>query len=342
MPVKRSGARDTFLGVRARAGSIVRRRVPIAHWSDGSPLALPIIVARGERPGPVLYVQGGLHGDELIGVEAAREVVTRFRTRDLRGTLVTIPIANPPAFVSRQRGWPFEARGPRDMNRSCPGDAEGPLTSRIARTIFERVLPSVDYCIDFHGGMSGSDEAPFAQVVMLDDPHKTLAKRQQLAEAFGTELIYEMRSKEGRRNVVYRGLEFSFAEQARLAGVPTLVVEMGEGGRLSDELIELAVKGVLNIMRAVEMLKGDPILPEERHRFRSVSITRPNRGGTLSLRKRPGEWVDAGDVIGQVADGLRIVERLRSPGSGIVLRVATAGVTEPGADCFWVAEIPKR
>jgi len=342
MPVKRSGARDTFLGVRARAGSIVRRRVPIAHWSDGSPLALPIIVARGQRPGPVLYVQGGLHGDELIGVEAARQVASRFRTRDLRGTLVAIPIANPPAFMSRQRGWPFEARGPRDMNRSCPGDAEGPLTSRIAHAIFEGVLPSVDYCIDFHGGMSGSDEAPFAQIVMLDDPHNTLAKRQRMAEAFGTELIYEMRPREGERNVVYRGLEFSFAEQARLAGVPTLVVEMGEGGRLSGELIELAVEGVLNIMRVVGMLKGEPKLPNGRQRFQHVSIARPNRGGTLSLRKKPGERVEAGEVIGQVADGLRIVERLRSPGSGIVLRVATAGVTEPGADCFWVAEIAKR
>ena len=37
--------------------------------------------------------------------------------------------------------------------------------------------------------MSGSDEAPFAQVVMLDDDHKTLEKRQKMAEAYGTELI---------------------------------------------------------------------------------------------------------------------------------------------------------
>jgi predicted deacylase len=228
------------------------------------------------------------------------------------------------------------------MNRSCPGDPEGPLTSRIARTIFDTVLPSVDYCIDFHGGMSGSDEAPFAQVVMLDDAHKTLEKRQKMADAFGTELIYEMRPKEKGRHVVYRGLEFSFAEQARLIGVPTLVVELGEGGRISHALIDLAVRGVLNVMRAVGMLSGEPEVPDERHRFQRVSITRPNRGGTLFLRKKPGDRAEAGEIVGQVADGLRVVERLRSPVSGIVLRVATAGVTEPGADCFWVAEVSKR
>ena len=48
-----------------------------------------------------------------------------------------------------------------------------------------------------------------------------------------------MRPKEKGRHVVYRGLEFSFAEQARLAGVPTLVVELGEGGRLVEDLIDV-------------------------------------------------------------------------------------------------------
>ena len=185
MPAKRSGARRSFLGVRERPGTVVRRRVAVATWPDGSPLTLPILVATG-APGPALYVQGGLHGDEIVGVEAARQIVAAVRASEIRGTLVSVPIANPPAFMSRQRGWPFEARGPIDMNRVCPGDANGPLTARIARAIFDGILPSADYCLDFHGGMSGSSEAPFAQVVMLDDEHRTLAKRKLMAEAFGT------------------------------------------------------------------------------------------------------------------------------------------------------------
>jgi predicted deacylase len=225
------------------------------------------------------------------------------------------------------------------MNRCCPGDPQGPLTSRLARAIFDGVLPSVDYAIDFHGGMSGSDEAPFAQVVMIDDEYHTLEKRRRMAEDFGTELIYEMKSEEKGRHVVYRGLELSFAEQARLAGVPTLVVEMGEGGRLSEEWVAIAVRGVVNVMRAVGMLKGEPQIPDHRYHFQRVSILRPDRGGTLMLEKRPGERVGDGEIIGRVADGLRVVEKLRSPARGIVLRVATAGVTEPGADCFWVAEV---
>ena len=72
MPAKRSGARRSFLGVRERPGTVLRRRVAVATWPDGSPLTLPILVATG-APGPALYVQGGLHGDEIVGVEAARQ-----------------------------------------------------------------------------------------------------------------------------------------------------------------------------------------------------------------------------------------------------------------------------
>jgi predicted deacylase len=89
MPAKRSGARRSFLGVRERPGTVLRRRVAVATWPDGSPLTLPILVAAG-APGPALYVQGGLHGDEIVGVEAARQIVGRVRPREIRGTLVSI------------------------------------------------------------------------------------------------------------------------------------------------------------------------------------------------------------------------------------------------------------
>ena len=69
------------------------------------------------------------------------------------------------------------------------------------------------------------------------------------------------------------------------------------------------------------------------------SLIRGIKAGLLMLDKRPGDRVDAGERVGRVTDGLRIVERLRSPAAGIVLRIATAGVTEPGADCFWVAAV---
>jgi predicted deacylase len=337
----RKSTSPAFFGLRARPGQVLRRRIPVATWPDGSPLTLPLIVHRGRRAGPVLYVQGGLHGDELIGVEAARRVTLAVKSQELSGTLVAVPIANPPAFLSRQRGWPGEARGPIDMNRVCPGNASGALTERIAAALFENVLRQADYCLDFHGGMTGSSEAPFAQLVVLDDPHHTLRSRRLMAEAFGTELIYEMRPRERQRHTVFRGLERSFAEQARLAGVPTLVVELGEGGRLNENLIQLAVEGVLNVMRALGMLPGSPRTPERRFRFEQVAIRRPERGGALVTRVRPGDRVKEGAPVGEISDGLRVVEKLTSPATGVVLRVATAAVTEPGADVLWVAEARK-
>jgi predicted deacylase len=252
--------------------------------------------------------------------------------------VVAVPVANPLGLVSRQRGWPGEARGPLDMNRLFPGDARGPLSSRIAHRIFHDVLVRCDYCIDLHGGMTGSAEAPFAQVVMLDDRHRTLTTRRKMAEAFGTELIYEMRQKERGRHAVFRGLEFSFAEQARLAGVPTLVVELGEGGRLNGSLVELASRGIQNVMVILGMLDLPIVKAPTRYRFQSVAILRPDRGGILTMDVRPGERVEKGTLVGRISDCLRVVERLRAPAKGIVQRVVTSAVTEPGADVLWIAQ----
>lgn len=158
-----------------------------------------------------------------------------------------------------------------------------------------------------------------------------------MADAFGTELIYEMRQKERGRHALFRGLEFSFAEQARLAGVPTLVVELGEGGRMNGELVELALRGILNVMAAFDMLDLPLAKAPPRYRFGSVSILRPDRGGILTMNVRPGERVEKGAPVGWISDSLRVVERLRAPATGIVQRVVTSAVTEPGADILWIA-----
>ena len=55
MPAKRSGARRSFLGVRERPGTVVRRRVAEATWPDGSPLTLPILVATEPPDRPCMF-----------------------------------------------------------------------------------------------------------------------------------------------------------------------------------------------------------------------------------------------------------------------------------------------
>src|SRR6187200_2596755 len=62
----------TAAGVR---GQTVRGMLRVAESADGSPVALPVAVATGAKPGPVVWIEAAAHGDEYGGPRALQNVV---------------------------------------------------------------------------------------------------------------------------------------------------------------------------------------------------------------------------------------------------------------------------
>ena len=50
-------------------GSRVKIDFPLADLYTYTPMAMPIMVIRGRRDGPVVFISGAIHGDEINGVE---------------------------------------------------------------------------------------------------------------------------------------------------------------------------------------------------------------------------------------------------------------------------------
>ena len=50
-------------------GRKVRIELPFAHLPSGTEAALPIAVINGRTSGPNVWVSGGIHGDEVNGVD---------------------------------------------------------------------------------------------------------------------------------------------------------------------------------------------------------------------------------------------------------------------------------
>lgn len=103
-----------------------------------SELAPNIIMHRFEapEPGPLALVQAGIHGDEIAGVHAL-ESLLEDGLRPARGTLLVVPVMNPPAYRAQQRAAP----GGLDLNRCFPGDAAAPERERrVARVFMDLVL----------------------------------------------------------------------------------------------------------------------------------------------------------------------------------------------------------
>src|ERR1700730_3771485 len=60
----------------------------------GRELKIPVMVARGHRPGPVFLVVAGVHGDEFEGMEAICRVYEALEPDRMSGMFVGIPVCN--------------------------------------------------------------------------------------------------------------------------------------------------------------------------------------------------------------------------------------------------------
>ncbi|MDO6806935.1 succinylglutamate desuccinylase/aspartoacylase family protein, partial [Wenyingzhuangia sp. 1_MG-2023] len=70
------------------------------------------------------------------------------RLRNLRGTLIAVPIVNAFGVINQSRYLPDR----RDLNRSFPGSSRGTLAARMAHMFLNEVVAKCDYGIDLHTG----------------------------------------------------------------------------------------------------------------------------------------------------------------------------------------------
>ena len=90
-------------GTPARAGDIVRGSLRVGSMADGSSISLPFFIAQGIAEGPVVWLQGGLHGDEYGGTAAILSFFKQLDVASLTGTIIGFPAVNTPAFNARTR-----------------------------------------------------------------------------------------------------------------------------------------------------------------------------------------------------------------------------------------------
>ena len=94
----------------------------VARTADGADIRLPVNVLRGPRDGPRLVAIAGIHGDEHDGPAALLDLIDDIDHNNLSGTLVMVPVANPPAFRSSTR---WNVADGQNLNRIFPGEPDG-------------------------------------------------------------------------------------------------------------------------------------------------------------------------------------------------------------------------
>ena len=308
----------------------------VSTLSTGSELSIPFAVVTGPEPGPVLYVGAGSHGDEVTSMLVAMRVARTIGPDDLRrGALVIAPMHNPLA-VFRKRRWGIVDN--LDMNRVWPGDPEGNISEVITHRIFSELVMKSDYALDLHTAASDGENVPHAilppEGVFTPRSDRSYAAREDvtpsMARYFGVRFATRSRVREEKERKYYQYVYGELHVAATMHGVPTIVVELGEGGRLSRSAYQLGYSGVLNVARYIGVLRGEPEEHPEPVMLKGpFKAVRAPCGGIVTMEVSPGDRVSQGDVVA-VLDAFWEQIEVRSPIDGYVVRVRRYAVVEPG------------
>ncbi len=268
-----------------------------------------------------ISVVTGIHGDELEGQYVCYLLQKKINEdKDkLSGIVDIYPAMNPLGIDSITRGIPaFDL----DMNRLFPGNRQGDMTEYLASRIINDVKGS-DVCIDIHASNIFLTEIP---QIRINELHKE--RLIPLAKEANVDFIWV----HGASTV----LESTFAHSLNSRGVPTLVVEMGVGMRITKNYCAQLTDGILNLMKKTGIWQGDTITPKEpiiSEDPDDVSYLNAARAGVFVPEVRHWEHLKKGQLIGNIIDPLRGValDSIKSPVDGILFTIREYPIVDEGS-----------
>lgn len=259
----------------------------------------------GDQEGYRVYIQAAQHGREVNGVEIARRLHDYLIDTDISGSVAVVPIANPITFdrVSYTSPAELDSVNP-NMNRVWPGNTNGTIHEQMVATLWEQVCQS-DVVIDLHTG--SPDMYPHVIVTQGDD------RSLELARTFGTNLtLLEPAHEDASEEWGKQNFQGKLRVAAFDAGIPCITPELSFNRQIVESAVELGVRGILNILRDLDMLEskpepnGAPVLARN-HLGRVIAAQSGffHPDSDLSV----GERVTHGDYLGTVYDPLTYDEK---------------------------------
>lgn len=309
------------------AGRRARVELPVARLPTGTWLNLPMEVVNGARSGPSLWLSGAIHGDEVLGVEIIREVLSQIKPRTLVGRVFAVPIVNVFGFIQETRYLPDR----RDLNRSFPGSSRGSLAGRIAHLFMTEVVEQCEVGLDLHCGSDDRTNLPQIRGD-LEDP-----ETRRIAEAFAAPVMIHSVGPTG-----------SLRKAAQKKGVRTLVYEAGEARRFDPDGLTAGVAGVIGVMTELGMIEPEPQGGPSPSRppssvSRNTGWVRAGRAGILKLDTTLGAPVRKGERLGVVRDAFGMQGLpVRANRTGMVIGLTVNPVVFRGEAVAHIAQLEEE
>ena len=278
----------TLLGVEIKRGDSICLQFDVAKLHTRNSIQVPIFIERAEKDGPVLLLLGGVHGDEINGVEIVRRIIRHKINKPTRGTIICIPVFNIFGFLHLSRKFPDG----RDLNRVFPGSSKGSLASQFAHEFKKEIAPHIDYVLDFHSG--GANRVNIAQTRCMLNDEKAL----ELAKAFGAPFIVQSKQ-----------IAKSLRETFHKLGKTALLFEGGKSMLYDEEAINYGVQGAKKVIRFLNMKRWKSLSSSKSIIVKKSKWLRASHSGMFHVRIKNGIWVEKKTLLGIITDPFGSFER---------------------------------
>jgi predicted deacylase len=309
-------------------GAKLATTLEVPGGSDHGPIALPLLLARGQADGPRIAILGGVHGDEYEGITAAGSIWRELDPSMLRGTVVVVSVSNPPAFEAGTRVSPIDGL---NLARTFPGSPDGSATERIAHVIGTQVIRTCDFLFDLHSAGQHYAMPLMAGAYAAQSPLG--ARCEAAALAFGAPVYWAHPD-------IAPGRSLTVAVEA---GIPNMYVECGGGGRVRPRDFAAYRDGVMRVLAHLGALPAvDGPSPAPRLRLRSTgdldTWLQVSRAGILVEKVALLDPVKHGQPLGEVLDERgEVLETLTAPSDGVVIMARRTARVRPGDGAYMLA-----
>ncbi len=260
-----------------------------------------------DKPVGRIAIVSGIHGDELEGQYVCYEMIRRLEEHPeyLRGTVDIYPQVNPLGIDMARRNIP---QMEMDLNRIFPGNAQGTVMERAAAAVVEDIT-GADICIDLHASDMYVREIP--QVRVSSEFAQRLLP---FAKLLNVDMIW--------LNATATVHESTLAHSMNMLGVPTLVMEMGLGLRITRVYGDQVVEGIFHLMREMGLWSG-PVSPVREPVISSdgeVEFIRAEHAGIFLPDIAHRHYLCKDEKIGDIVDVLtgKVVQEIVAKKGGMV------------------------
>ena len=267
-----------------------------------------------------ICVVTGIHGDELEGQYVCYELIRKINENIefLNGIVDIYPALNPLGIDSVHRGMPtFDL----DMNRIFPGSENGAMAEHVAAKIIEDI-EGADMCIDLHSSNIFLREIPQVRV-----SEHIAEKLLPYAKLLNTDFIWV--------HPTSTVLESTLTYNLNNRNIPTLLVEMGVGMRITKEYGDQLVKGIFNLMKEMSMWTGEISMVREPtvSTEKEVEFINANSSGIFMPCVDHLDSIKNGEPIGEILNPLtgEIEEKVISPCDGMIFTLREYPVVYEGS-----------